>query len=332
MQQATKQRLISLLITAAGLIAAPLAVPMAQAADAWPSKPLRLIVAFPPGGASDIVGRIYAERLAEALKQPVIVDNKPGAGTAIAAEAAAKAAPDGYTLSLAPTGQLTILPHLNKAIPYNPLKDFAPVSIVGSVPYVIAANPAVPVNNLKELAALAKGKPGKITYSSCGNGTICHLSGELYKSQTGTDLLHVPYKGSAPAITALLGGEVDLAFDTLSILAPQIKSGKVKGLAISSKERSPLLPNVPTAVEAGLPQYTVESWFGIVVPAGTPQDIVKRLNAELVKIASQPEVKAKLAGQGVEAVSTTPEKFAEQIRSDYAQWGKVVQASGAKLD
>lgn len=318
----------------AGLIAAPF-LPGAQGAaqaETWPSKPLHLIVAFPPGGASDIVGRIYAERLAEALKQPVIVDNKPGAGTAIAAEAAAKAAPDGYTLSLAPAGQLTILPHLNKNIAYDPIKDFAPVSIVGSVPYVIAANPALPAGNLKELIALAKAKPGKIAYSSCGNGTICHLSGEMFKSQTGTDLLHVPYKGSAPAITALLGGEVELAFDTLSILAPQIKSGKIKGLAISSKERSPLLPNVPTASEQGLPHYTVESWFGIVVPAGTPKDVVKRLNGELAKIASQPEVKAKLAGQGVDAVSTTPEKFAEQIRADYAQWGKIVRASGAKLD
>lgn len=323
-----------LLAFLAGILSLTATVP-ALAADtwpSWPSRPIRLIVAFPPGGASDVVGRIYAERLSEVLKQPVVVDNKPGAGTAIAAEAAAKAAPDGYTLSLAPTGQLAILPHLNKAVPYDPFKDFAPVTLLASVPYVVAANNSLPVNNLKELAALAKTQPGRLAFSSCGNGTICHLSGELFKSLTHTDLLHVPYKGSAPAVTALLGGEVNLAFDTLSVLAPQIKAGKIKGLAITAKERSPLLPGVPTAEEAGLPHYEVSSWFGLVVPAATPKDIVRRLNTELVKIAAQPEVKEKLAAQGLDALTSTPEQFARQLREDYDKWGKTVQASGAKLD
>jgi len=325
--QPGRRPFVAFLLAAAGLLGASLVQ-----ADAWPSHPLKLIVAFPPGGASDAVGRIYAEKLAEALKQPVVVENKPGAGTAIAAEAAAKAAPDGYTLSLAPAGQLTVLPHLNKNLPYDPFRDFAPVSVVASVPYVIGAGPSTPANSVKELIAAARKAPGQLTYSSCGNGTLCHLSGELFKSQTGTDLLHVPYKGSAPAVTALLGGEVNLAFDTLTILAPQIKAGKVKGLVISSKERSPLLPNVPTAVEAGLPQYLVTSWFGIVVPAATPKDIVARLNRELTRIAKLPEVKERLANQGLDPESSTPEAFAKSIREDSGRWGKVVQSSGAKLD
>ena len=320
-------RLLAGLLTTLGLALTPLAH-----ADAWPSKPLKLIVAFPPGGASDAVGRIYAEKLSEALKQPVIVENKPGAGTAIAAEAAAKAAPDGYTLSLAPTGQLTVLPHLNKKIPYDPFRDFAPVSIVASVPYVLAASAATPANSVKDQVAIAKKEPGKLSYSSCGNGTLCHLSGELFKSLTHTDLLHVPYKGSAPAVTALLGGEVNLAFDTLTVLAPQIKAGKVKGLAITGKARSSLIPNVPSAAEAGLAQFDVTSWFGVVVPAATPKDIVARLNQELVRIAKLPEVKERLANQGMEPAHTTPEAFAKAIRDDSARWGKVVQSSGAQLD
>lgn len=316
----------TLALAAAGLM------PFAAQADTWPSKPLKLIVAFPPGGASDIVGRFYAEQLSTALGQPVVVENKPGAGTAIAAEAAAKAAPDGYTLSLAPAGQLTILPHLAKDLRYDPFKDFAPVSVVASVPYVVAVNSTVPANTLQEFTAYAKANPGKVSYSSCGNGTLCHLAGELYKSLTGTDLLHVPYKGSAPAITALLGGEVNAAFDTLTILAPQVKGGKVKGLAITSNERSPTLPDVPTAAEAGLKGYVASSWFGVVVPAATPKPIVERLNKELAKIASLPATKAKLAEQGLDVESTTPEGFAQVIRADSAKWGKVVAESGAKIE
>jgi tripartite-type tricarboxylate transporter receptor subunit TctC len=301
-------------------------------ADTWPSKPLRLLVPFPPGGAADTVGRIYAERLGEALKQPVVVENKPGAGTAIAAEAAAKAAPDGYTLSLAPAGQLTILPHLNPAIPYDPVKDFAPVSLLASVPYVVGASAEAPVATLQDLIAKAKAEPGKLTYSSCGNGTLCHLSGELFKSLTGTDLLHVPFKGSAPAVQALLGGQVDLAFDTLTVLAPQVKAGKVKGLVITSAARSPLVPDVPTAREAGLPDFVVASWFGLVVPAATPKDIVERLNREVGYIAALPAVRERLAAQGLDAIASTQADFARIIGEDFTRWGKVVQTSGAKLD
>ncbi len=235
---------ISASIAAAGLL---LSVSTASFADTWPSRTIKFIVPFPAGGAADTIARIYADKLSEALKQSIVVENKPGAGTAIAAEFVAKADPDGYTLSLASAGQLTILPHINRSITYDPFKSFAPVSLLASVPYVVAASPNTPVSNLKELISAAKSEPGKFTYSSCGPGTLCHLSGELFKNLTGTDLLHVPFKGSAPAINALLGSQVNLAFDTLTVLAPQIRDGKIKGLVVTSRERSPQLPNVPTA-------------------------------------------------------------------------------------
>jgi len=306
--------------------------PLAGQADTWPSRPLKLYVPYPPGGAADAVGRIYAEKLGEALKQPVVVENKPGAGTAIAAEAAAKSPADGYTLSLTPAGQLTILPHLAKKLNYDPFTSFAPVSLLAATHVVIAAHPSVPANNFKELVALAKANPGKLSYSSSGNGTITHLTGEYFKLLTGTDLLHVPYKGSAPAVTALLGGEVNLAFDTLTVLAPQIKAGKAKGVAIASRERSPLLPGVGTGVEAGYKEFETLSWFGLVVPAGTPRDIIKRLHDEIVAIAKQRSVQEKLAAQGLEAMTASPEQFTDRIKAEYARNGKIVQASGATLD
>jgi tripartite-type tricarboxylate transporter receptor subunit TctC len=314
---------------AGGLLAGASA---ASFADTWPSRSLRLIVPFPPGGAADTIARIYADKLAEALKQPVVIENKPGAGTAIAADAAAKADPDGYTLSLASAGQLTILPHLNRAITYDPFKSFAPVTLLASVPYVVAASPDTPVASVKDLVVAAKKEPGKLTYSSCGPGTLCHLSGELFKSLTGTDLLHVPFKGSAPAVNALLGNQVNLAFDTLTVLSPQISEGKLKGLVITSRERSPLLPNVPTAAEAGVPDFVVDSWFGLVVPAATPAPIIQRLNAELVRIGNLPEVRNKLVAQGLSVTTSTPEAFTKTIQADYARWGGVVDASGAKLN
>lgn len=320
---------VSRLIVATVLAVGPAT---AGAAEPWPSKPLKLIVPFPPGGAADSVGRVFAEQLGEALQQPVVVENKAGGGTAIAADAAAKAAPDGYTLSLAPAGQLTILPHLNKELSYHPFKSFAPVSLLAEVPYVLAASAETPVTSLPQLIAAAKREPGKFSYSSCGNGTLCHLSGELFKSLTSTDLLHVPFKGSAPAVQALLGNQVNLAFDTLTVLAPQVKAGKVKGLVLTSRQRSALIPDVPTAAEAGLAEFVVSSWFGLVLPAATPKEIVLRLNAEINRIAALPAVRERLAAQGMTTIPSTPEVFAQTIAQDYAKWGKVVEASGAKLD
>ena len=300
-------------------------------ADSWPSRTIKLIVPFPPGGAADITARVYADKLGEALKQTIVVENKAGAGTAIAADAVAKADPDGYTLSLAPAGQLTILPHINKTISYDPFKSFAPVAMLTSVPYVLAASPDTPVSSVKELVAAAKREPGKFTYSSCGPGTLCHLSGELFKSLTETDLLHVPFKGSAPAVNALLGNQVNLSFDTLTVLAPQIRDGKVKGLVITSRERSSQLPDVPTPAEAGVADFVVDSWFGLVVPAGTPDAIVDRLNAEVVRIGALPDVRERLEKQGLSITTSTQAAFAKTIKDDYARWGRVVDASGAKL-
>ena len=303
----------------------------AQSAD-WTAKPIKLIVPFPPGGACDTIARIYGEKLAADLKQPVIIENKPGAGTAIAAEFVARSSPDGYTLAVAPAGQLTLLPNLNKKVAYDSFRDFAPISLLASVPNIIAANPALSVDTLQELIALAKSKPGKITYSSCGSGTLCHLTGERFKTQTGVDLLHIPYKGSAPAITALLGGEVDLAFDTQTVLSPQIRAGKVKALAITSAERSPLLPDVPTAVESGLPGFVIEGWFSLIAPAATSKAIVKKLNETLNTISQTPEVREKLAAQGLTTLHSSPEELAQLIKTDHAIWAKVIASTGATLD
>jgi len=302
-----------------------------QAAD-WPTKPITLIVPFPPGGGADTVGRYYAEQLSAALGQPVVVDNKPGAGTAIAAEAAAKANADGYTLSLATAGQLTILPHLATNLRFDPLKDFAPVGVLASIPNVIAVNDNLQVDSLQELIAAAKARPGDITYSSCGNGTLCHLSGELFKNLSGTDLLHIPYAGSAPAITGLLGGQVDVAVDTLTILAPQIRAGKVTGLALSSTERSPLLPEVPTAAEAGLEGFVVSGWFGIVAPAATPAPVIERLSREIAIIAASPLTTERFAENGITVENTTPEEFANIIQADYQRWAGVIAEAGVKIE
>ena len=322
--------IMSASVVAAGLLVG--ASTASFAAAAWPARAIKFVVPFPAGGATDTTARIYADKLSEALKQPVVIDNKPGAGTGIAAEFVATAEPDGYTISLAPAAQLAILPHINSNIRFDPFKSFAPVSILASVPYVVAASPNTPIANAKELIAAAKKAPGNLTYSSCGPGTMCHLSGEMFKSQTGTDLLHVPFKGSAPAVNALIGDQVNLAFDTLTVLAPQIKDGKVKGLLIASRERSPQLPDVPTAAEVGMPDFLVESWFGLVVPAGTPVDIIERLNAEVVRIGNLPDVRERLAAQGLTVTTTTPEAFTQVIRADYARWGKVVDSAGAKID
>lgn len=325
-------RFVVAAIAASSVLVGAGAGALADTSANWPGRSIKLIVPFPAGGAADTIARIYGEKLSEALKQPVVIENKAGAGTAIAAETVAAADPDGYTLSLAPAGQLTILPHVNTAIKFDPFKSFAPVSLLASVPYVVAASPDAPVSSLKDLVAAAKKEPGKFTYSSCGPGTLCHLSGELFKSLTGTDLLHVPFKGSAPAINALLGNQVNLAFDTLTVLAPQIKDGKVKGLAVTSRERSPLLPNVPTAAEAGVSDFVVDSWFGLVVPAATPANIVQRLNAEVIRISKLPDVRERLEAQGLSVTTSTPEAFMQTIRADYERWGRVVDAAGAKLN
>ena len=315
------------------LILATLALSAATLAQAdnWPSRPLTLIVPFPPGGAADTVGRYYAEQLSTSLGQPVVVDNKPGAGTAIAAETVAKAKPDGYTLSLATAGQLAILPNL-QAVRYDPIKDFTPVAVLASVPNVVAVGPQTKIDSLQALIDQAKAKPGALSYSSCGNGTLCHLSGELLKNLAGVDLLHVPYKGSAPAVTGLLGGEVDVAVDTLTVLAPQIQAGKLKGLVLTSAERSPLLPSVPSANEVGLPGFVASGWFGIVLPKGAEPALVERLNNAIEVIADKPETAERFGQQGISVERSSPAGFAQVIAADKARWGEVIRTAQVHIE
>jgi tripartite-type tricarboxylate transporter receptor subunit TctC len=314
------------------LALATLSASLLAGAAEWPSQAIKLVVPYPPGGAADTVARIYADALTASLGQPVLIDNRPGAGTALAAEFVANSPADGYTLALVPTGQLTVLPHIVAKLKFDPETSFAPISLLAYTGLVIAANDSVPVSNLTELVSLAKSKPGALSYSSSGSGTIVHLAGEYLRLSTGTDLLHVPFKGSAPAVTAVLGGNVDLAVDTLTILAPQIQAGKLKGLAIASKERSPLLPDVPTVAEQGYPDFVVTSWFGLSAPAATPAAVVSTLNQAVANAAADKSVQDKLAAQGLVAWPSTAEAFRAQVRSDSAKYADVVRQSHITFD
>ena len=301
-------------------------------AQTYPAKPIRLICPFPPGGAVDIASRAVAHALTQQLGQPVTVDNRPGAGGNIGAEIAAKSAPDGYTLLMATSNILAINPALYSKVPFDSLKDFAPVSIVVSLNNVLVVHPSLPYKSVKEVIAAAKAQPGKLTYASSGNGTSIHLSGELFKSMAGVDMLHIPYKGSAPAVTDLLAGQVNMMFDNIPSSLPHIKAGKLRALAVTGSKHSHSLPDLPTIAEAAIPGYESYVWFGVVAPAATPAEIVKRLNAELAKAAVSPEFRDRLSGQGYDVLSTTPEQMTDSIRGEMAKWGKIVKASGAKVD
>ncbi len=314
------------------LVAAVAAPGLALAADSdWPSRPLKLIIPFPPGGAADTIGRLIAVQLAERLGQPVVPENRPGAGTAIAAEAAARAAPDGYTLSLATTGQLTILPALQSKLNFDPVKSFAPVALVASVPYVVSVPTTQATPDLKSLLAQAAQRPGEVSYSSCGAGTVCHLTGELLNTLSQAQLLHVPFAGSAPAVQAVLGGHVQVAVDTAAVQAPHIRAGTLRPLVITSAERSPALPEVPTAGEAGVPDFLASSWFGVVVPAGTPAPIVERLNHEIDGITRSDTVRTAFDNQGLTALGGAADVFAGQIQDDLQKWRQVVSAAGVTI-
>jgi len=304
----------------------------AAVAQPYPSKPTRMIVPYPPGGSADILARAIGAKVGEGLGQPVVIDNRPGAGTIIGTEATAKAAPDGYTFMLGTVSSHAINPALNPKLPFDPVKDFTPLALVASIPFAMIVHPSVPAKSVREFVALAKSKPGQLNYSSAGNGTSNHLAGELLKSMAGINIVHVPYKGSAPALNDLIAGQVSLMFDLVLTAAPHIKSGAARGLAVTGAQRSAVLPDLPTVAESGLPGYEVSAWFGIFAPAGLPQPVAKRLNAEFVKVMREPDLKQRLASLGADPLTSTPEEFSTYLRSEIDKWAKVVKASGMKVD
>jgi tripartite-type tricarboxylate transporter receptor subunit TctC len=314
------------------LALASLVTPLAGAQPAYPSKPVRLVVPFPAGGTTDLLARAAAQKLFEAWGQQVIVDNRPGAAGNIGAELVAKAPPDGYTLLMGTVGTHAINTSLYAKMPYDHVKDFTPVILVAGVPNVLVVNPGVPVNSVAELIAYAKANPGKLNFASSGSGTSIHLSGELFKTMTGVQMTHVPYKGSAPALTDLIGGQVQLMFDNLPSSLALIKGGKLKALAVTSLQRSAALPDVPTVAESGLPGFEASSWFGLLAPAGTPKDIIAKLNGEVAKWLATPEAREKMAAQGAIPAGKSPEDFVRHIAAETAKWQKVVKESGAKVD
>jgi len=311
---------------ARAIIAALLALVCAYAVAAdYPSRPIRLIVPFAPGGGNDTVARLVGQGLSAELGQPVVVDNRPGAGGIVGAEAAAKAPADGYTLFLGGVGSHAINPNLHANLSYDPVKDFAPISLIASAPLVLVVHPSVRANSVRELIALARAEPARLNYASNGNGSSSHLAAVMFASMTGVDMVHVPYKGLSPALSDLLSGQVQLMFSSVVAIVPHVKAGKLRALAVSSRERLSLLPDLPTIAEAGVPGYETSSWYGILAPAGTPAEIVTRLNAALVKVVSQPDVRQALAQEGADPVGNSPAAFGAFIRSERQRLGDVIR-------
>ena len=315
------------------LLAALVAIAAVSAsAQTYPTRPIRLVVPFPAGGTTDILAREVGDRLSRSLGQSVVVDNRPGAAGNIGSDMVAKSAPDGYTLLMGTVGTHAINPSLYTKMPYDHVKDFAPVVLVAGVPNVLEVTPSLPVNSVADLIKLAKEKPGQLNFASSGSGTSIHLSGELFKTMAGVDMTHVPYKGSAPALTDLMGGQVQLMFDNLPSSLQQIKAGKLRAIAVTSAQRAPALPNVPTIAESGLPGFEASSWFGLLAPAGTPPAVIARINTEVNQWLQTGEAKEKLVAQGAVVAGGTPEQFAAHIRAETEKWAKVVKVSGAKVD
>lgn len=294
---------------------------------AWPDKPIKLVVPYSPGGAADALARTVATELGQRLKQQVIVDNRPGAGGTIGAQAVATAPADGYTFLYDATS-FAVNPSLYPKLPFDYARDFLPVSMVARIPTLLVVPAASPFNSMKDLLAQAKAKPGSLSYASTGIGSSNHLSMEKFKQMAGVDITHVPYKGSAPAVTDLIGGQINVMFDNISNVLPHVKSGKLRALAVTTPARSPLAPEVPTVIEAGVPGYELGVWFGIAAPGGTPRPIVDKLNAEIVKILRMPDVKEKFAAQGVEAIGSTVEQFQAHLQAQRTMWAKVVKDAG----
>jgi len=303
----------------------------ASLAQAWPAKPIRLIVPFPAAGATDLFARTLAQKMGERLGASLVIDNKPGAGGAIGSDLAAKAPPDGYTLLLATTSTHSIGPSLGK-LPYDAVHDFTPISHVGDAPSIMVVPNTAPANSVKEWIAYARKNPGKLNYGSTGSGSSNHLSMELFMKMTGVKLAHIPYKGSAPAVTAILGGEIDALFDNVPNVLQQIKAGKMKAIGVSGLQRAVLLPEVPTISESGVPGYEVNVWFGMQVAAATPRPIVDKLNRDIVTLLKEPDVVKRFRDQGVEVVASTPEQFSKLVQSEVLKWTQLVQDANIRIE
>jgi len=303
----------------------------ASAAEAYPDKPIRLIVPQPPGGTSDILARVLALKLAENLRQQIIIDNRAGASGTIGTDLAAKSPPDGYTLVLVYTTHATT-PGIYGKLPYDPVADFAPITLAAAAPLLLVVHPKIPVTSVKELIAYAKTRPGELNFCSAGNGSGSHLAGELFNTMTGVKLTHIPYKGSGLAITELIGGQVQLMFAGIVPIDPHVKSGRVRSIAVSSAKRSVAVPQVPTVAESGLPGFEVVGWYGVLAPARTPHPIVARLHNEFIKILQTQDIRDRLLSEGAEPVGNTPAEFTAFIKTDIGRWAKVIKAAGAKLD
>jgi len=312
------------------VVAAVLLAPLAGA-QSYPVKPVRVILSVPAGATPDVTARLVTPGLANVLGQPLVVDNRGGAGGLIGAEIVAKSAPDGYTLFISSPGALTILPHLRK-VPYDTLKDFTPISLISIGPFVLVLHPSVPAKSVKELIALAKAQPGKLNYASAGSGVANHLAMELFKQMAGVDITHVPYKGAPQAVTDVVAGHMNMMFNSIAPIVGHIRAERVRVLGVASAKRSPQLPEVPTISEAGVPGFEAENWFGMFAPAKTPQRIIARLNEAVVKVVRSPDIQSQFAALGADAVGNSPEEFAAFVRRDMERYARVVRISGAKVD
>jgi tripartite-type tricarboxylate transporter receptor subunit TctC len=301
-------------------------------AQNFPSRPIRFIVPFAPGGGTDQLARMLAQRLSESFGQPVVVDNRGGAGGIIGAEIAAKAPADGYTLVLGSPGPMTINPSLLPRLPYDTLRDFAPITLATISPFILVLHPSVPANSVKELVALARAKPGQLSYGSGGNGSVAHFSAEQFRALTHISLVHVPYKGAGPAVIDLVAGRLQFMFENLPTVLPHIRSGKIRALAVGTKTRSVLLPESPTMVEAGVPGFEASTAFGVLSPAKTPAPIVGRLNQEIVRILHSPDIRERLLAQGLEPAGGTPQQYSAQLKEELVKYGRIVKAAGIKAD
>jgi len=315
-----------ILVAVAALGAAPVS------AQSYPAKPIRMVIGFPPGGGTDILGRIVATRMSESLKQQIIPDNRGGASGQIAAELVAKAPPDGYTVMMAHIAAMSILPSLYAKLPYDPVRDFAPISLVAISPQLVVAHPSLPVKNIKELIALAKKRPGEIYYASVGNGTVQHLAGELFNLQAGVKMVHVPFKGGGPSAQNLVAGHVQISFDVIPVVINFVKAGRLRPLAVTSEKRTPLMPDVPTVNEGGLKGFDLSTWWGLVAPAGVSKDVIARLHGETVKALRLADVKERYAQNGADPVGNSPEEFAAFIRNERTKYARIAKEANIKLD